>query len=134
MDNASSSMLRHYLDRETGELLLTSEDDLEDLAEDAARIEAEPERYLEFPPIESRLAYRDMEEFVETVTDARFQQRLWRALDGPRPFRRFKDAIADEPAVEERWFRVRDERQVAHAISWLAEEGIAPASADGNGQ
>jgi hypothetical protein len=76
---------------------------------------------------DSRAAYRDMEDFAETVEDERLQERLWRALSGSRPFRRFKDAVAAEGAVEKRWFRFRDERQTARAVAWLAEEGLAPA-------
>jgi hypothetical protein len=38
----------------------------------------------------------------------RVRQHLQRALEGTRPVRRFKDAIAAHPDVEERWFAYRD--------------------------
>jgi hypothetical protein len=44
-------------------------------------------------------------------------EHLWRALSGAHPFRRFKDAVAWERAVEEQWFRFHDGRQTARAIA-----------------
>jgi Uncharacterised protein family (UPF0158) len=126
MDMASSGTIQHYVDRETGELLFVSEDNLDECEEEVERIEADPARYVEVPLDDSRAAYRDMEEYTESVADERLQERLWRALGGSRPFRRFKDAIAWDPAVEKEWFRFRDERQTARAVAWLAEEGLAP--------
>jgi hypothetical protein len=131
MGVANSGMLHHYVDRETGEVLLISEDELEEQAEDRARIEAEPGRFIEVPPDDSHEAYRDMEDFAATAADARLQERLWWALNGPRPFRRFKDAVADDPTEEERWFCFRDERLIARAVAWLAEEGLAPERSPG---
>ena len=129
MDMAGSSMgmIHNYLDRETGEILFVSEDNLEECEEVVERIETEPERYVEVPTDDSRAAFRDMEDFAETVEDERLQRWLWRSLSGSRPFRRFKDAVAVDGEVEERWFRFRDERQMARAVAWLAEEGLAPA-------
>jgi hypothetical protein len=129
MDLAGSSMgmIHNYVDRETGEILFVSEDNLEECEETVERIETEPERYVEVPMDDSHAAYRDMEDFAETVEDERLQRWLWRSLSGSRPFRRFKDAVAADDAVEERGFRFRDERQMARAVAWLAEEGLAPA-------
>jgi hypothetical protein len=127
MDMASSGMIHNYVDRQTGEILFVSEDNLEECEEAVERLDAEPARYVEIPMDDSRAAYRDMEAFAASVEDVELQERLWRALGGSRPFRHFKDAVAWDGAVEERWFRYRDQRQTARAIAWLADEGLAPA-------
>ncbi len=122
MDNASLEM-RYYLDVETGEvLLLMDDDDDEELAE---RIEEGfGTRYVEVPQAQSSDGYRDMQAFIETVQDQRFQKHLWRAIEGRGAFRRFKDTLLDEPAERERWFAFQAERQRERVLEWLAGEGI----------
>ena len=76
------------------------------------------------PEDESRDAYRDMSDFAETVTNPALRGRLQQALDGARPFRRFKDAVSSNPAAEERWYAFCDERLRQRILVWLAEEDI----------
>jgi hypothetical protein len=81
-------------------------------------------RYVALPEADSHADYGDMEAFVETVPDSRFQSRLDRAIRGRGAFRRFRDELLDEPAERERWFAFKHERLRERAREWLADEGI----------
>jgi hypothetical protein len=103
--------------------------DLPDWQKDALREAGEVEegygdRYISIPQVDSAEAYGDMEEFISTVTNERLQARLWQAIDGKRPFRRFKDALAEYPTERERWFRFEDVRTRQRVLEWLEDEGI----------
>lgn len=76
------------------------------------------------PQDEPTDGYRDMELFVEQITDTGVYDRLSRALEGGSPFRRFKDALDSYPALEDRWYEFREERLTARVLEWLAGEEI----------
>jgi hypothetical protein len=67
-----------------------------------------------------------MERFIATVDDERLQERLRAAVDGQRPFRRFKDELYEHPDERQRWFEFRDARLRRRVLDWLDEEGIDP--------
>jgi hypothetical protein len=82
-------------------------------------------RYISLPEADSRQGYRDMEAFIDTVSDSRLQSRLDRAIRGRGAFRRFKDELRDADAeVEQRWYAFKQQRLEARAREWLADEGI----------
>ena len=83
-------------------------------------------RFEVVPAADSSEGYRDMEDFVETVSDARLRDRLWSALSGQRPFRRFKDALEATQVERDRWFAFSAARTRDRIIQWLREEGIEP--------
>jgi hypothetical protein len=96
-----------------------------DWADDAGVGEAD-DRWLRFDSLGSRPGFRDMAEFLETVTDERLAVRLDRALDGRGAFRRFKDELADVPDELARFHRFTDDRRRGRARQWLAESGLRP--------
>jgi hypothetical protein len=106
---------------QTGE----SDDDEVGEAEDLEDGEADA-RWLRFDSLGSRPGFRDMVEFLETVTDERHATRLDRALGGRGAFRRFKDELADQPAELARFHRSTDDRRRGRARQWLAESGLRP--------
>jgi hypothetical protein len=108
-----------YLDTETGEIILKGEA-AEDVPED---IEDNP-RCLWIDPIPSHDSYQIMEDFVATVSDAKAAERLTRALEGHKPFRRFKDELLDFPALREAWFEYEQAAQARLAEAWCEENGI----------
>lgn len=121
----NSGMAEWYIDRATGEVLRASDallgEDDEDLA---ARIEADPERYVFIDPIPSAIGFEVMANFVEAVTGAEVRRALNRALRGSKPFRAFKDALLDYPRERESWFRFKDIAYRKHAEAWLVDNGI----------
>ena len=83
-------------------------------------------RYIAVPRDDSHDAYRDMEDFVASVTDERLRERLADALDGRGAFSRFKRVLSAHDEERERWFAFRDARLRDRIIAWLDEEGIEP--------
>ena len=120
---------RYFLDTETGEVILVSEmfDDEETQRQLTEIDEAEPGRYLQVPRADSREGYDDMQDFIDTVSDAHLQELLNVATQGRGAFRRFKDVLAGHPAEQQRWFDFQAARLDARAREWLAEEGCEPA-------
>jgi hypothetical protein len=84
------------------------------------------DRYVDIPTADSDEGYQDMEDFVETIDDDRAYELLSFALDGPRPFRRFKDALANYPDERQRWFDFKSARMRRRVIDWLASLDIEP--------
>jgi hypothetical protein len=83
-------------------------------------------RFVEIPFRESRAGYEDMEDFIETVSDERLRNRLWRAIEGRGAFGRFRDKLLDHPNERDRWHTFKDERERERAIEWLRSEGVEP--------
>jgi yecA family protein len=113
----------YWFDTSTGDVLFVSSDLEEDeelrdqIAEDA------PGRFVRVNAIDSRTAFRMMEDFVGTLPAGRARDTLESSLGGPRPFGQFKDSLTDKK-VRERWFAFRHEAVRRSAIAWLAELGI----------
>ncbi|XJZ26935.1 UPF0158 family protein [Bacillota bacterium Lsc_1132] len=61
------------------------------------------ERYLKIPTIDSAEAFRLMENFAASVEDKRKSDKLFDALDKPKPFRRFKDTLFNLD-LRDQWF------------------------------
>ena len=75
-------------------------------------------------PVESRLAYGDMEDFVAAVGDPGPRDVLGRAIAGRGAFRRFKDALLEFPELRAAWFALLDARMERRALEWLADHGL----------
>lgn len=134
--------MEHYLDLETGKVLLITQEvkwylkeplDAElhgwqqQMLQDARRIEeGYGTRYISIPQQESREGYRDMERFIATVQDQHLQDQLWRAIQGRGAFRRFKDALLEYPDERERWFAFSERCVHERMLAWLESKGIEP--------
>lgn len=77
------------------------------LREDAERYLANPERYEPIYDLSSSDSFRTMAAFVEQLPEGPDRTALEKALNGNKPFRRFKDAV-DDTSVRLDWFRYRD--------------------------
>jgi hypothetical protein len=88
----------------------------------------DPDAFLHVMALGSQLGYRDMEAFIETVTDARFAARLEDAIQGRGAFRRFRDTVRAEDRWWSAWLTFSSERQLARARWWLADAGFRPAT------
>lgn len=83
-------------------------------------------RFILEPKDDSAEAYRDMQDFVDTVKNKRLQELLWVALNGKGAFRRFKDVLTDYPDEKERWYDFKEARLAERVLEWLESEGIEP--------
>lgn len=109
-----------FLDNETGELWLNN-DGVDEVPDD---LEDNP-RYLLIEAIASHDAYQIMEDFVDELGDSPEASILQAAIDGRKPFRRFKDALLDYPELRVRWFAFEETRLNRLAEAWCDEQGIA---------
>ena len=89
-------------------------------------------RWLWVDPQGSHDGYRDMELFIGTLDDGVLADRLALAITGRGAFRRFKDAIAASPGVEDRWYAFSEDRVRGRARAWLAAQGYRPAPTYGS--
>jgi hypothetical protein len=110
-----------YLNKETGELVLLSEEEFsaaeEKLALEAERILEDDEgRYIALPSKFDIDEYRMMERFALSVDD-KFSAELLVAVKGKGAFRRFKDRVAGL-GIEKDWYKFRDEKFKELAIEW----------------
>jgi len=83
--------------------------------------------WLYVPGSGSRAGYRDMADFVATVTDPRRAEQLERTLSGRGVFKRFASLVSRWPDEHDRWRAFSDDRQRGRARSWLASVGYRPA-------
>ncbi len=73
---------------------------------------------------DSHDGYRDMVDFIDTVTDEGLADRLHVAIRGRGAFRRFADTLGRAREDElSRWFEFTGERQRGRARAWLADVG-----------
>jgi hypothetical protein len=108
----------YWFDTETGEVIFLTED-LEE--QDELRQQIEEDTDNRFVEIEG---FRIMENFVQTLPRSRIREKLEWSLGGPKPFRRFKDAIRENRAVLEKWYKFHDAALAHYAVEWLAELSI----------
>jgi hypothetical protein len=88
-------------------------------------------RYRHIAPHEPSEEYRRMEAFAESCANPRVRERLFRALEGRKPFRRFKDEVDRWPAERAAWFQFRDESRREAIRKWLNGLGIDPIDTPG---
>jgi hypothetical protein len=110
---------QHFLDLETGEIVLVSDE----VGEPPEDIE-DGTRYRPIDPIESHESYQIMEDFVESLPESKLKNRLGRALDGRKPFRHFKDTLLDFPDTREAWFQFEHRAHERLAEAWCRDNGI----------
>lgn len=136
-----SGEMTHYLDKQTGEIILLTDgrldypeeknlDDLRDWEREevelARKIENNWENYIEVENISGREGYRIMVGFAHTVKDENFQEKLFIALDGRGAFRRFKDVLFLNEDERQRFFKYKSESIKQIAEDWLEFEDIKP--------
>jgi len=145
MEDVDRTVMDYYLDKETGEVIITSEETFGYAEEDEDKIREDlpdwqkedvklaqdilfknPDRYICIPERPPYKGYNLMVEFAEKVEDELLREKLSIALDGKGAFRRFKNVIADYPDYREKWFKFRDERLNKKVIEWLSSIGIEP--------
>jgi len=77
---------------------------------------------LPLDPISSRTRFKWMEDFITSVHSITAQSALRNALRQKKPFRHFKDALMEYPAVRQQWFQFQAERVKAEAVALI--EGL----------
>lgn len=67
--------------------------------------------------------YSMMEEFIETIEDARLYNQLQIAINGKGAFRRFKDTCINYEIIDD-WYKYRNDKYKEIAIDWCNKNNI----------
>lgn len=122
---------RCFIHKETGELIFLPDFDSFDyidpgiFKEEIGILKKERKNYFEIPKIRSFESYRIMSDFIGTVKDFHFSQKLERAIQRPKPFRHFNDMLLSQPEVRQKWFAFKEAalmRYVEDQVKALGEE------------
>lgn len=111
------------VDRMTGEVWQRAAIDYAREVGDEDEEEWDEDRWLWVHTDGSRAAYRDMEAFIDTISDRRLVDRLTASIQGRGAFRRFRDTLARRPEEFTRWQGYSDDRQRGRSRAWLADAG-----------
>ena len=115
----------YYFDSRSGEVVFLTEDGREsDKRWDI--ISNSVGRFIEIEPMDSQQGHEIMEEFVTTLPPTPLQEKLKSSLEGAKAFRRFRDTLAEDPALRKRWFEFHREAMQKIALEWLADHDIEP--------
>jgi yecA family protein len=124
-NDSGYGLAAYWFDTGTGDVLFVSSD-LEEDQEIRDQIGDDTSgRFVRVASINSREAFRMMEDFLQTLPAGRVRDKLEASLRGPRPFRRFEESVTDEK-VREQWFAFRHQAVRRAAIAWLADLRIHP--------
>ena len=105
MEDNSGFSSPHYIDLVKGEVVSpdiddsTSEEDVED-----------EDRYLAIEPITSDEGYAIMQDFAALEESDEIRDHLFGALERKKPFVNFKEALADYPDTEKKFFEYKGNR------------------------
>jgi hypothetical protein len=129
----------HYLDRNTGEIVMITDEEMEAAEEDEliseypdwqreailkAREIVKSDQFVELPDQFDIHEYKIMEDFCLAFEDRRVGEDLRRLIKGSGAFRRFKNAIYSMGA-EKDWYDFKRNELEKIAAEWLEKEGIA---------
>ena len=120
----------YYLDRETGDIIVQSENDLTERDEADGAIGSpfpayeQGERFIPIEPMESRRGIEVLEPFVAGLPHAAARDRAAAALAKRKPFRNFKDALYDYPELLAQWTAANRSLMKAIAEEWLSFNNI----------
>jgi hypothetical protein len=118
-----STVDQHYfIDTEKNEIVFIS--DLADMDADEKLEEMECDRYIGLPPRIPKDDYMLMELFIYQIHPFELAEKFHKAIEGAKPFRRFKDLLSEYPKLEKKWFAFRDEHLKNECINWLVNKGI----------
>lgn len=117
--------IRYYFDRDTGEVVMVSEEFGEGPGDESGE-DQDSGRFLLVPPFTTNDRFQIMEDFVESLPDESLVEELNQALIGKGAFQRFEETLQRYPQRLEQWRRFRADTVAGRARAWLREHGIDP--------
>jgi hypothetical protein len=107
----------YHLLPKSGRIIFSSEEWDDDEIEEA--VVPDDEEALPIDAIGSRVHFRWMEDFIDTVHSISAQSALRDALRHKKPFRNFKDALMEFPVLRKKWFQFEALKIKTEAVSLL---------------
>lgn len=83
------------------------------------------------PSVTPQVAFEEIEDFVEEVSDPEAQQALFVALERRGAFRNFREALLQLPEEHRRWRSLRREASRKRLDAFLGEIGVVTEPAPG---
>lgn len=115
----------YYFDSHSGEIVFLTEDGRgSDKRWDI--VSNSVGRFIEIEPMDSRNGHRIMQNFVSTLPPTGLREKLKWSLEGAKPFRRFRETLAEDQVLRKRWFEFHHEAMQKIALEWLADHDIEP--------
>lgn len=109
----------YYLDLLKGEVVSDQDRLMLDWEDEQAD---DQDRYIEIPDWQPSDGFLVMEKFANQVRNPLYKVKLQEALQaGKGVFRRFKDTIGEQPALEREWFAFKDEQLKREVYTWYRE-------------
>ena len=124
-----------YLNLKTGEVIPVAEESVmaAENGEDTCPLTGVPldevraimagDGYVALPDFREANEYGMMEQFASSIDNRAGSDSLFAALQGRRPFRRFKDAV-HRMGLAESWYKFRDAEYTVIAADWCEYHGI----------
>jgi Uncharacterised protein family (UPF0158) len=117
MEDSSVFAGSHYIDLFEGEVISP---DVDDISHEDVKNE---DRYFYIEPITSHEGYEIMQDFAALEESDERRSRMFDVLERKKPFLNFKNAIADYPDVEKKFYEYKDNRLKEILKDRLAECG-----------
>ena len=117
MEDSSVFAGSHYIDLFEGEVISP---DVDDISHEDVENE---DRYFYIEPITSHEGYEIMQDFAALEESDEIRSRMFDVLERKKPFLNFKNAIADYPDVEKKFYEYKDNRLKEILKDRLAECG-----------
>jgi hypothetical protein len=116
------SEVRHFLDRQTGEIIFVSDD--YEVEDDNERIDENPDRYITIEPVPSHVSFEIMTDFLESLPEGAARRDLAWALNQRKPFRHFKSKLYNYLNLDKQWFRFHEQAFIKIIKEWLKDHKI----------
>jgi yecA family protein len=84
------------------------------------------ERFVEIEPMDSRKGFAIMEQFIAVLPSTPLREKLQWSLEGPKPFRRFRDTLLKDLPARDQWHEFHAESMRKIALEWLVNLGVEP--------
>ena len=114
---------QQFLNIQTGEIEVLSNDRLLDTDEELAKKIDTSNDYIKLPSQYDVNQYQIMENFADNVNDVRIAKKLWIALNGRKPFRHFKDTI-NYLGIAQDYYKFRFQAYLDIAVEWCEDNKI----------
>jgi hypothetical protein len=115
---SSLDSICHYCDRDSGEIVMLSEEF------GTGELEGPAERYLLVTPLSVSERFQIMEDFVETLHNEALEDELNQVLTEKGAFIKFDEAMKRYPTRNQQWESFRSDRVASRARAWLSEHGL----------
>ncbi len=125
LEDGSRELGAYYFDSHSGEIVLLSEE-LRGSDKRWNIVSNSVGRFIPIESMDSRKGYAIMEQFIATLPPSPLQEKLNSSLEGPKPFRRFRDTLNHNPEQRAQWLEFHKAAMRKIALEWLTDHDIDP--------